>query len=136
MPFSERKMRTGLVIGGAITFGAMYVFAAVVGTIFQRSADAEGDNGNPSYVPLYIPAVGPFIAIGTAHADGLFAVFFVSDGIVQLSGIAMIIAGFAAPRSELVRNNVGKLDIHFTPMMVGRDIRGTSTMGFGLVGSM
>ena len=54
----------------------------------------------------------------------------VLDGLVQTGSIAMFVAGLAAPRTALVRNDVGKAKITPVPMTFGR-----SSAGLGLVGT-
>ena len=131
----DTKIRKGLVIGGAVTFGVCYLFSALFASTLESANDALGSS-NDDYVPLYIPVVGPFITIGSAQSEGAGTFLLVIDGIAQAGGLAMFIAGLAAPSSELVRNDIGDLDINLTPMMVGKDYRGNSTMGLGFVGTM
>jgi hypothetical protein len=131
----ETKMRKGLVIGGAVTFGACYLFSILTAAVADPVENIEDPNDD-SFIPLYIPAAGPFITIGTAQSEGAGTFILVVDGVAQVGGLAMFIAGLAAQSTELVRNDVGKPDIHLTPMSVGRDIRGNSTMGLGIVGTM
>jgi hypothetical protein len=133
---TETSIRKGLVIGGGVTFGAVYIFSALFASVLDAGENAIGDNNDDSFVPLYIPVVGPFITIGSAQSDGGGTFILVVDGVAQVGGIAMFIAGLAAQRTELVRNDVGKVDFHLTPMMVGKDYRGNSTMGLGIVGTM
>lgn len=124
----ETRVRKGLVIGGAVTFGVMYLFTALAGAIASDVSEAtSGSSGDT--VPLFIPVIGPFIAIGTLHPGTTGGFFLALDGIAQAGGLAMFIAGLAAPRPVQVRNDVGKSFVRPTPMMVG----GTSP-GFGLVG--
>jgi hypothetical protein len=115
---TEERMRKGLVIGGAVTFGTMYLLTALGAAI---CSDAGGTCG-----ALYVPAIGPFIQMGqSSTATGGF--FLALDGVVQLGGVAMLIAGIAAPKTVLVRNDVG-FELHFAPI-ISRD-----HTGMGLVG--
>lgn len=119
------RIRKGLVIGGAVTFGSTYLLTA-----FSAAILVEAHTDNSQYSPLFAPAIGPFITIGTAHASGAGVFVLVLDGLVQTGSIAMFVAGLAAPRTALVRNDVGKAKITPIPMTFGR-----SSAGLGLVGT-
>jgi hypothetical protein len=114
----EERVRKGLIIGGACTFGAMYLFTTL-------GAAISSDAGSPANA-LYIPGVGPFVQMaqgGSATGTFLLAV----DGIAQIGGIAMFAVGLAAPKTVLVRNDLG-VDLHFVPV-VARDRQGVALMG-------
>jgi hypothetical protein len=128
----DTKMRKGLFITGVALFGGFYLISVFVASLAVDS----NLGGNDNFVPLYIPAVGPFVTVGSAQAEGGGAFLLILDGVVQCGGIAMAILGLALQKSELVRNDVGSTDVRLSPMVVGRDLTGTPTMGFGLVGSM
>lgn len=124
----ETRVRKGLVIGGAVTFGVTYLFTALAGAIASDVNEITNSSSGDS-VPLFIPVIGPFIAIGTLHPGTTGGFFLALDGIAQAGGVAMFIAGLASPRTVQVRNDISKPFVRPTPMMVG----GTSP-GFGLVG--
>jgi hypothetical protein len=94
------RARTGLVVGGAVLFGTTYLISALTGA-------AGSDLSNCGcYGALFVPGVGPFIELGqSTTATG--SLLLVLDGVSQLGGIAMFIAGFAAPRTVLVRDDYG-----------------------------
>jgi hypothetical protein len=125
----ETRIRKGLVVGGAVTFGVTYLFTALGGAIATDVARGT-TSGSSSFLPLFVPAVGPFIAIGTMGANVTGGFFLALDGLAQSAGIAMFIYGIAAPKTVLVRNDVSKPVLRPVPMMVG----GTSP-GAGLVGT-
>lgn len=127
----ETRVRKGMIIGGAVTFGALYLISALTAATVHDTCDAVGSSScSNSLTPLYIPAVGPFVAIGTSHADALGSFALVVDGVAQTGGLALAIAGFVATQSLLVRNDVGKATI--TPMpIVSRNM-----MGLGFVGHL
>lgn len=118
------RVRTGLVIGGSVTFGVIYVLNVMVAAIAH-------DVGTSKLTPLYVPIAGPFIQMGTtSSAIGNF--WLVLDGLAQAGGVAMLIAGIAAPKTLLVRNDLAKqkkLELMPTPMTFG-----SNSAGFGLVG--
>jgi hypothetical protein len=120
------SIRKGLVVGGAITFGALYVVTATEGII------AGSFGGSALGV---IPVVGPFALIpGVGNGAGAVAgdFFLVLDGLGQAAGIAMFAAGFAAPKKILVRNDIVVSGVTFMPkpMTFGRN-----AAGFGLAGT-
>ncbi len=116
------RMRTGLVVGGAVTFGVMYLFFGVLpGAIGMDAHHGE-------YGAFFAPIVGPFIMMpqtGSASLNVLLAL----DGIAQAAGAAMLIAGIAAPKTILIRNDLG-LTVKPTPMSFGKN-----SGGFGFVGT-
>jgi hypothetical protein len=99
--------RRGLVIGGSITFGVLYLFSII-------AADASNRNGHhdDDLKALYVPAIGPFIA--AANSDTNKSVL-VLDGVGQVAGLAMFISGFAFPQTELVRNDLAR--VRLLPMV-------------------
>jgi hypothetical protein len=106
----ESRIRKGLVIAGACVFGGVYIFSVIWGSVFI-SAEGEGEG----YEALYVPVVGPFIAMGTIEgvetsSGALLAV----DGIAQVGGVAMFIAGLAAKKQVLVRT-YETATVDFTP---------------------
>ena len=95
--------RRGLVIGGAVTFGVLYVLSIIAAD--TANSDGHKDDNLKS---LYIPAIGPFIA--GAGSDGSKSIFYL-DGFGQVAGLAMFIGGFAFPQTELVRNDVASVRV-------------------------
>ncbi|MFT3775438.1 MAG: hypothetical protein QM820_59585 [Minicystis sp.] len=80
--------------------------------------------------PVMAPLVGPLIAAGTAHdaqRDDLVRLLYVTDGVIQVGGAAMLIAGILATRPRLVRDEA-RPTILPMPMRIG------DAQGFGLVG--
>ena len=117
----ETRVRKGLVIGGAVMFGAMYLLTALT-----AAAVSDASSGSSNVGALYSPGAGPFIFMSqSSSATGTFALAV--DGVVQIGGLAMFIAGLAAPRNVLVRNDLG-LNLHFTPV-IGRDRSGMALAG-------
>jgi hypothetical protein len=116
----ESRVRVGLIVGGAVTFGTMYLLTALVAGLV--------DDGGGSAGACYVPGIGPFIQMGQADTatDGFLLAL---DGIVQLGGIAMLVAGIAAPKTELVRNDIGGVHFNVAPI-IAKD-----HTGMGLVGT-
>lgn len=114
------RVRKGLIIGGAVSFGVLYVLSVLV----ADAAKGDSYNDNSYLKSLYIPAIGPFIAMShTSSGTGVLLL----DGIGQVAGLAMFISGFAFPRTELVRNDVAT--VRMAPMI------GQGRSGLALVGT-
>ena len=114
------KIRTGLVVGGAVLFGVLWLTSASIGAV-------ASDVGSRTGKLLIIPAVGPFTLVPSGYATA--DLFLVLDGICQIGGIAMLVAGLAAQKTVLVRDIAG-LKIQPTPMTFG-----AGSGGFGFRGT-
>jgi len=92
---TESRARSGMVAGGAVMLGISYVLSA-------GGAAAALGNNDRDYEPLFIPVVGPFVALGSTHAlqatnDGLQqagrvlgAMGLIIDGLVQVTGASLV----------------------------------------------
>lgn len=110
------KTRKGPIIGGAVTFGTMYLLTAL-------GASVANDVSNDSATPLFVPALGPFIQMGKDQSDtGRF--FLAVDGAAQCAGLALLIYGLSSKRTVFVRN-----DLVVAPMISG------SSAGAGITGT-
>jgi hypothetical protein len=83
-----------LLASGMAVFGISYGTSVIVGLMSGRGSD---DN-------LYIPVVGPWIALGARDCDrdpceakGLSGVLLVADGLVQAAGVIAMGAAFFVP---------------------------------------
>ncbi len=103
--------RWGLVAGGAATFGATYFISILIAAI---GTDVSG-GANPFW-PQYIPVVGPFIQIGVLPLATV-GVYCTLLGLAQAAGVAMFIAGFAAPHKSLVRDALTKNQLMIVPFV-------------------
>jgi hypothetical protein len=118
-----QKARTGLIVGGAVMLGTLWLLSAMVAAI---SSDANQGNGGDN--ALFVPAVGPFIQMGsTSSATG--NLFLAIDGAVQTGGLVMLIYGITSPKTVLMRNDLATAPI-VLPIRVGHD-----GYGLGLVAS-
>lgn len=120
----ETRIRKGLVIGGAVTLGSLYLISASIGSLAN-----DIDSSSDEFTPLFFPVVGPFITIKTADSEGSGTFFLLIDGVGQSAGLAMLIAGLASPRSVLIRNDLA--EVRVAPVVVG-----DGQLGLGLVGTM
>lgn len=118
----ETRVRKGLVISGAIVFGTVYLFTAIGG------ADAVY-RGSSGYAALFVPCAGPFLTLATTRQDSLERVGLVLDGLVQITGAALLLPGLLVPRTVLVRDDVSKAFVLPAPMSFG-----PNSAGLGLVG--
>jgi len=124
----ETRMRKGLIIGGAITLGVKWLIDIPVALLLV-AAESVVEGESTRYWPLFIPAVGPFITIGTASEEGTAAkVLLAVDGVIQTAGLAMLIVGLAAQEDVLVRQSK-TFDVKVTPVV------GSNYQGLGLVGT-
>ncbi|MBS2013356.1 MAG: hypothetical protein JST00_10740 [Deltaproteobacteria bacterium] len=137
---ADTQMRKGLVIGGAITFGVMYLFSVIAGAAIDDSNKTRSVYNGTTYstVPgksedsgtfLYIPVAGPFLQMTrTDTATG--NVFLAIDGVAQAAGATMLLVGLTSPKTVLIRNDLAEVKV--TPMRMGMDGSGS---GLGLVGT-
>jgi hypothetical protein len=116
-----QRIRKGLVIGGSVLFGTLYLFSA-----FAAAVDSDAGDGELS--ELWIPAVGPFIQLAqTESATGKF--FLALDGLGQSAGLFMLVYGLASPKTVLVRNDLANMEVRVAPMA------GRGTSGIALTGT-
>jgi hypothetical protein len=106
----DTRVRKGLVIAGAITFGLSWMASAAYGSYLIEEREGEmwrsrDEDEAPSEAVLYVPLVGPWIALGTVEHDRRERGAFISGGIVQAAGMAMLIGGLAARETVLVKTD-------------------------------
>ena len=124
---ADTRVRTGLVVGGAVTFGVMYVFSVLAGSIMNDAAQSSYGSSGTRGDFLFVPVAGPFLQM-TKTESSSGNVTLAIDGIAQAAGATMLIVGITSPRTVLVRNDLA--EVRVTPMQVGE--RGS---GLGLVGT-
>jgi len=129
----DSRPRRGLVVGGISMLASAWGLSLIIGLSVDTLAAAFGDNKSVAW-PLYIPVVGPFVGIGVFDSKAAGTFVLAVDGLVQAGGLAMIIAGFAAPEKRLVRGADPQAQSGFVtvlPMPFGKN-----GVGLGLVGTM
>lgn len=133
----DTQSRGGLVKGGAATLFSVYGLTAVVGSFLVLAEDIDTEDGvddngvDPEdYYPLFIPVAGPFVTIATADTGRAASAVLVVDGVAQVAGFAMFIAGFAAQKDVLVRipTYAGGPTLELTPL-VGKEVQGVGLHG-------
>jgi hypothetical protein len=119
----ESRVRKGLIVGGAVTFGVLYLFSVLAAAVAADTAktcnsiSSTCSSDNPDSA-LYIPVAGPFVQMAkTDSSTG--NVFLAIDGIGQAAGAAMFIYGITSPKTVLVRNDLGTVQI--VPMRMGKN---------------
>jgi hypothetical protein len=128
------RFSKGLFIAGTVTFGSTWLLSVVVAGELQNTTTLDCTSAGCSqastskYTPLYVPVVGPFIALGTLSPNGGGTIILLLDGVAQAGGIAMAIAGLASNNHILVRNEANSLHLHFAPVVTA------STVGLGVSG--
>lgn len=115
----EERPRLGLIIGGAVTLGAVYLLHVTV-TGFTQAFDCDVYNSscsNATYWPNYIPVVGPWIMMGYVDPSyaSLARLGLAFSGLAQGAGLAMLIVGAATRHRVPVYATVGKTRIDFAP---------------------
>lgn len=116
------RVRKGLVIAGAITFGTVYLTTALGGAI------AADSGGGGRAAGLLLPVVGPLAMLGgEAGVTGSF--LLVLNTLAQAAGVTMFVVGVTKPKQVLVRSNVAKIEVTPVPMSFG-----PNSAGFGLTG--
>jgi hypothetical protein len=114
----ETRVRRGLIVGGAVPLGIMYTLSALVGA----GMNDAGEGGEF----LFVPVVGPFLQMtqtGTSVGNTLLAI----DGLTQVAGAAMLVAGITVPKTVWVRNDLGSVRV--TPMPIGHRGGGVGFVG-------
>jgi hypothetical protein len=121
----ETRPRKSLIFDGALAFGVPYTLSVVIGIGLLARDDVD-----PSFHSwwLLVPVVGPFATLPAATKNKASFAFFLTDGVAQATGAALIVSSVIWPRRVLVRNRAA--GVALTPMRVG-----ASGNGVGLVGS-
>jgi hypothetical protein len=130
----DTKIRKGLVIGGAVTFGVTWLLSILAASVAvsieeEDDNDGDGDSDNISVedaAALYIPVAGPFVSIVTYDSNAGGTAVLVIDGLAQAGGLAMLIAGLAAQETVLVRK--GDVEIRPAPIVTA-DRAGAGVIG-------
>jgi hypothetical protein len=104
------RKRKGLVIGGAVTLGAVYGVCALTAAVGE---DVK-NGGTNEVAAMWIPVAGPFLQIlQTDSASG--KVFLLGLGGAQVAGAIMLYYGLTTQKRVFVRNDlVGSMTV--TPM--------------------
>lgn len=122
----ESKARMNLVGTGIGLFVPFYAISTL------SAAIAEGPYDNPNYWPMYIPTIGPLIAISTAKPDNNFETFMLGlDAAAQTAGLGLIIWGMVAREKRLIRVADSVPALSIAPLHFGR-----GSFGLGISGAL
>jgi len=119
-----QRTRKGLLIGGGVTLGVSYMYAAMFAAL--GSDEASYNNGTNKFGALWIPVAGPFVqAAQTDSATG--KLLLAGLGSAEVIGAVMLYYGLTTTKKVFVRNDlVGNLSV--TPM-AGNGASGLSLSG-------
>jgi hypothetical protein len=98
----QTRPRMGMAKAGIATFVPLYGLSALFGATYL--GNEKGDS--KKYGPMIIPVIGPFATIGTADTDEATFIL-VLDGVGQLAGAALFIAGMLSDEKYLTRQTAG-----------------------------
>jgi hypothetical protein len=129
----EEVARHGLVTAGLVLVLVPYGIGAI------GALAAEGDNASTW---LYLPVAGPWMMLGRREygtctnpgakesagcvGDVFLVTGLIMDGVIQAAGATLLLVGYLAPKSELVRDEQA---VRLSPTRVG------SGYGLGLSGT-
>lgn len=94
----ERRPITGLIVAGSVVFGVPYLVTLFAGLI----CSAPRLCGDPTLPWLMMPLAGPLIVLGSPRTATETYPVLILDAVLQVGGVAMLIAGAAAQRAVLV----------------------------------
>jgi hypothetical protein len=113
----ERRGRRGPIIGGAVTFGSLYMLTALA---VSMTSDSD-----PTTQVLLVPVFGPLLRLAD-DKEGPEATILALDGLGQLTGLALLIAGLTSKRTVLVRREPA---VRIEPRPLG--VRGGAGVALG-----
>jgi hypothetical protein len=147
----EKRHWSGLILGGLVTFGAAYVYAF-------GSAAANGFGNGEGW--LVLPVIGPWAALAArespcnimvvedfnsgktivqkciddVQAEGVRLTLIAFDGVMQVMGAGLLVAGLVTTQTELVRDDL-KFDQRAVRWRVGPRSFGRAGFGLGVDGA-
>lgn len=99
----QTRPRMGMAKAGIATFVPFYGLSVLFGGVYLGSEGGEAK----MYFPLLIPVVGPFATMGTAGTEEFGTMILAINGIGQLTGAALFIAGMLSEEKYLARRSAG-----------------------------
>jgi hypothetical protein len=107
------RPRSGLIVGGALTFGASYGFCVFLAGTGDSPETRAGRN---NLAPLFIPIAGPFVQMfQKGDPSATEKIELAVMGGVQLAGAVMLFGGLTTKRRVFVRNDLIR-NVTITPM--------------------
>jgi hypothetical protein len=99
---------------GATTFVLPYLASAIAAT----TGYPQDDGDTSSRAVLWVPAVGPFIALGDGY-DALASFFLVLDGVAQVGGLSLLVYSLVSPSlAHADDDGATRAQVTFAPTMV------------------
>jgi hypothetical protein len=92
----DSRPDVGLLVGGLVTFGVPYLTGSIVAYVATVGEDEE-------FAPLFVPVVGPLIAMGTLESEGSGTYFLALDAITQALGASLFVASLLSEETYLRR---------------------------------
>jgi hypothetical protein len=102
----QTRPRMGMAKAGIATLVPLYGLSALFGATYLGREDGAAQ----AYAPLLIPVIGPFATMGTAGTAEFGTTILALNGLGQLAGAALLIAGLLTDEQYLARRRAG-LDI-------------------------
>jgi hypothetical protein len=141
----ESSARKGFVVSGSIIFGISYGFALAIAAAANEEDQSSYSSGVP-YNPgmLYIPIIGPWVALGTMHDAKCSSSYYSSycssqdtidawrtlliiDGVAEVWGAAFVVLGLSWRWRQLVLTDNVRAQI--VPVQMGPTGRGLAMVG-------
>ncbi|MDC3960394.1 hypothetical protein [Polyangium jinanense] len=95
----ETRPRYKMATAGIATFAPLYGMSVLfAGTFAGNEGLASG-----YYTSLFIPVIGPFVAIGTSDAESVGVFMLMLDGLGQATGAALFVAGMLSDEKFVSR---------------------------------
>jgi hypothetical protein len=111
---------------GATAFVLPYLASAIAATTGYPNDDGD----TSSRAVLWVPAVGPFIALGDGY-DALASFFLVLDGVAQIGGLSLLVYGLVSPAAPHPDDDGAKhAQVTFAPTLVHGAPGGTFAVRF------
>jgi hypothetical protein len=110
-----RTLGIGIALLGTGWF--LSIIAGSVGAASEQDEPVDEADGVTSqdWAVLYVPIVGPLVAIDTLDAKTSGVGVLIADAVLQVGGAAGIVAGIVDRRYRLVRQDYGSLRL--TPLV-------------------
>jgi hypothetical protein len=98
-------------VTGITLLGTAWLISLLAGGIGSSGEEEEEDDAADGvtardWTALYIPVLGPFIAVGTLDPGPSGMGLLLADGVLQVGGAAGIVAGIVDRQYKLVRHGV------------------------------
>ncbi|TKC97936.1 hypothetical protein [Polyangium fumosum] len=95
----ETRPRYGMATAGIATFAPLYGMSVLFAATFAGNEGVAAGY----YTPLFIPVIGPFVAMGTSDAESVGIFMLMLDGLGQATGAALFVAGMLSDEKFVSR---------------------------------